>query len=519
MKRILTLLFVFFIYTAFCQQPKIEWVKSFGGSQFDYPAKIVEMADGNYLILGGTRSNDFDITLNRGTFDIWLIKLSKTGNIIWQKTYGGSKDDAPLGLGKTKDGNYVIGGSTQSNDGDFTINQGLDDAFVWKIDPNGNILWKKNFGGSKNDNLENLNVASNGDLLVSISSESNDSDFPINDGDDDVWIVRLNEKGELKWKKHYGGSKYDYINETIELDNNSTLSVGITGSQDKDFVNRFYDFMIKLDSTGNEIWSKSQNYRDPRVTTFSAAGSKSALLIPNEGFLGIGNALTFDTPPDHILRDILVSKFDINGGIIWQKVYGGEGIDYAHGVVKTSDNNYFIIGTQASDKGDVNCRIGKSDAWLIKIDTSGKLLWQQCLGGSENDVNDAGGIILTQDNSLVVLVGHQSKDGIFNKMRGLIDIGVVKFSNIVTSYQELANDNIKIYPNPVSSGFFLNYSLNDYPISLKIYTLQGQLIATKTVHQDREEIATNELNDGIYIMTIEKNNRLISRNKIIVNKN
>jgi Secretion system C-terminal sorting domain len=519
MNRILTLVFVFFSCTAFCQQPKIEWVKSFGGSQFDYPAKIVEMADGNYLILGGTQSNDFDITQNRGKFDIWLIKLSKTGSIIWQKTFGGSKDDAPLGLGKTKDGNYVIGGTSQSNDGDFTINQGLDDAFVWKIDPNGNVLWKKNFGGSKNDNLENLNVASNGDLLMSISSESNDSDFPINDGDDDVWIVRLNEKGELKWKKHYGGSKYDYINETIELDNNSTLSVGITGSQDKDFGNLYNDFMIKLDSVGNEIWSQSQNKKDPRATFFSTAGLFSTNFTLGQGFFNVGSASVFETVPNHVYRDMFVSKFDINGTLIWQKSYGGEGVDYARDIIKTSDNNYFIIGTQASDKGDVNCRIGKSDAWLIKIDTSGKLLWQQCLGGSENDVNDAGGIILTQDNSLVVLVGHQSKDGIFNKMRGLIDIGVVKFSNIVTSSQELANDNIKIYPNPVSSSFFLNYSLNDYPISLKIYNLQGQLIATKTVHQDREEIATNELNDGIYIMTIEKNNRLISRNKIIVNKN
>jgi Secretion system C-terminal sorting domain len=500
---------------AFCQNPQMEWVKSFGGSDFDYPAKIVEMDDGNYLIAGGTRSKDFDITENKGNYDIWLIKLGKNGNILWQKTYGGSQDDAPLGLCKTLDGNYVVAGSTRSKDGDVLENKGLDDVFVWKFDPNGNILWKKYFGGSLNDNLENLSQAANGDLLLSVSSQSKDLDFPDNYGGYDFWILRLTQYGSLKWKIHYGGAEYDYINNTIEVDDKNTLSFGITGSIDYDFKDIRTDFIIKLDSSGNELWKITQNALSK---PFTLGGLWSVVYNKNESYLGVGNALSINQSTGYH-RDVLVSKFNLKGEILWHKTLGGEGTDFAQDIIKTSDNNYFVIGTEGSNSGDVNCRRGMSDAWLIKIDSSGNILWQTCLGGTQNDSNQAGGIIITKDNSLLTLAIHASNDGVFSKMNGVFDIGVFKFNLLTSTLNNVVKQNITIFPNP-SLGFFkVSCPTNLLPIQMNIYNMQGVYISSKYIKSDSEEIDISELKNGVYITSFIKDSKIQGNIKVVITSN
>ena len=110
---------------------EIELIKTYGGSGIDEAVSVVETGDGNYMVLGTTRSSDGDITDRAGNdSDFWLLKLSKTGEIIWSKTYGGSDDENASRITKTNDGGYLLTGYTTSSDGDIYENAGFQDYWV-----------------------------------------------------------------------------------------------------------------------------------------------------------------------------------------------------------------------------------------------------------------------------------------------------------------------------------------------------------------------------------------------------
>ena len=129
---------------------ELVWVKTFGGSNEDDAIDIVQADDGGYIVLGFTNSNDGDITGKTSTDqDYWLLKLSQDGNVLWDKTYGGSADDQATGISKTNDGGYVISGFTASSDGDVTENGGFHDYWIVKVNNTGDIEWEKSFFISK----------------------------------------------------------------------------------------------------------------------------------------------------------------------------------------------------------------------------------------------------------------------------------------------------------------------------------------------------------------------------------
>src|SRR5690606_12378535 len=126
---------------------EIEFVKTFGGSASDEAVSIVEAADGGFVILGTTRSSNGDITDRTGNdSDYWLLKITKEGEKVWSKTYGGSNDENAARITKTNDGGYLLSGYTSSNDGDVSGNEGFQDYWILKVDAAGNIVWDKNFG-------------------------------------------------------------------------------------------------------------------------------------------------------------------------------------------------------------------------------------------------------------------------------------------------------------------------------------------------------------------------------------
>ena len=102
----------------------LAWEHSFGGSEIDEARGVSESSDGNYLIVGDTRSSDQNVSQNNGAADVWLIKLSEDGNLIWEQTIGGTNFDVPRSIKSTMDSGFLIAGSSRSSDGDLTSNQG-----------------------------------------------------------------------------------------------------------------------------------------------------------------------------------------------------------------------------------------------------------------------------------------------------------------------------------------------------------------------------------------------------------
>src|SRR5207247_1541524 len=144
--------------------------------------------------------------------DAWIVKLDVSGNLLWEKSLGGSGDDYAYSIQQTNDDGFIVAGSSPSNDGDVSGNHGHTDFWIVKLDEDGNLLWQKSFGGSDYDQAKSIQQTVDGGYVVAGYSYSTDGDVSINHGANDYWIVKLDTIGNLVWQKSLGGSNYDQGN-------------------------------------------------------------------------------------------------------------------------------------------------------------------------------------------------------------------------------------------------------------------------------------------------------------------
>ena len=168
------------------------WEKSYGGSEIDEARAIAKSNDGNYIIVGDTRSRDFDVSVNNGAADLWAIKIAGNGDLIWNQSYGGSSFDVSRSINKTSDNGYIISGSSRSSDGDVTRNQGQNDAWIVKINEEGQLLWETTVGGSEIDFAYDAVQLPNGTIIAVGESGSANGDIIENKGFTDLLIIKLN---------------------------------------------------------------------------------------------------------------------------------------------------------------------------------------------------------------------------------------------------------------------------------------------------------------------------------------
>jgi hypothetical protein len=172
----------------------IQWQKIFGGTDWDDAWKIYQTNDNGFLIGGYTQSSDGDISYNHGYRDIWLIQTDSLGAIRRQKCFGGIYSDTFSDLEIAPDGTYYIVGMSDTISGDITNGYGLGDYWILHVDTSFNILWQHNYGGSGVDWASDICITSDGGLAVTGSSESNDYDVSGHHGmvsTDDIWILKL----------------------------------------------------------------------------------------------------------------------------------------------------------------------------------------------------------------------------------------------------------------------------------------------------------------------------------------
>src|SRR5690606_33017833 len=164
----------------------------------DAANSIQQTADGGYIAAGSSSSNDGDVTGNNGDDDFWILKLNTTGNIEWQKSMGGSANDRPYSIQQTEDGGYIVAGSSSSNNGDVSGNHGNTDYWVVKLNTVGEITWQKSLGGSSLDIARSIRQTADGGYIVAGNSRSLDGDVTGNNGEFDYWVVKLNSSGTIE---------------------------------------------------------------------------------------------------------------------------------------------------------------------------------------------------------------------------------------------------------------------------------------------------------------------------------
>lgn len=349
----------------------LEWSKVLGGSDEDMAQEIIQTNDGGYVISGYSKSSNFDVSENNGQKDIWIVKLGANGTLLWQKPMGFLGDDEAFSIIETNDGGlFTVGyldvtasGGQGNDDGNKNINHGVGDIWGIKLDTNGNIVWRRYFGGSNNDRGYSVVETDDANFIIAGVAESTDFDITNPKGGYDIWAIQVSSLGNLMWEKSFGGAEIDNCFSVIPTADGNFFLVGDTRSSDQDITqnNGFSDiWLIKIAADGNMIWQK--NYGG------SSFDSSKAIYNTEDGnYIIAGNSRSDDVVENKGQNDVYLIKIDPNGSILWQDTFGGSAIDVANDLIETSDNAIIVVGDTNSDDFDFDTNNGFTDAFILKI--------------------------------------------------------------------------------------------------------------------------------------------------------
>ncbi len=305
---------------------QLEWEKTFGGSGLDAayaiaPSNII----GEYVLAGRTYSQ------GAGGSDAYFIKTDFLGNLIWEKTYGGTGDELILDIAYAPDA-YMLAGRTDSQ------GAGDSDAYLIKTDEDGNLIWEKTYGGANSDRAYAIMRMSDGYLLAGGTTSQGA-------GSSDAWLIKTDFSGNLQWEKTFGGSAYDMAHSIIyDSSYSGCLLAGWTDSQG----NGNYDaYLVKVDQNGNLEWEK----------TFGGSGDDRAYDVKI-----VGNSYLFAGSKND--QSWLV-KIDLNGNLEWEKTFGGNNNSSSkiHALGNAGDCGHILAGRHSNGNND--------DFYLVKTDAEG----------------------------------------------------------------------------------------------------------------------------------------------------
>jgi hypothetical protein len=521
-------------------QPSIQWSKCYGGTKSDLPGGMIQTRDGGYIIAGQTTSSDKDVTFNHGDYDLWVVKLSAGGAIEWQKTYGGSREDDAGAILQTIDGGYIIEASTYSDDGDLAgigHHGSLDSADIWvlRIDTIGNILWQKTFGGSGNDLAAGILDGGEGEYVIMGETNSTDGDVKGFHGGKgfDIWLLKITQTGTIVWQKTFGGTKYDYGNSLIPTRDGGFAIVGNTNSTDGDVKEKLHDtvfgdlWVLKLNGGGDILWQK----------TYGGSGydvGYSIIETLDHGYAIAGQTSSNDGDVSGLhfvgklyYDDAWILKLDSTGIVQWSKCYGGTQGDAAYSIYQTSDSSYVIGASTASSDGDVTGYQGGTDCWIFKTSKSGKLLWERTLGGTWADASSGAGIMPAADSGFLVVTMTQSVNGDVTGRKGDTtdsDIWLVHLypEKAGVPMNLVVSENISLYPNPASGKTKISYTLDkSSQVKIEIFNPLGEKL--RTILDAKQEVGNYEqefdllrLASGAYFFKIEFDGKIEMRELEIV---
>lgn len=238
----------------------VEWKKTYGGPGSDFAYSIENTADGGYIMAGSCESNGGDVTGNHGQSDFWIVKVNASGSIQWQKSLGGTNNESASDIQATPDGGYIVAGYSFSINGDVTGNHGNVDSWIVKLSSSGILQWQKSMGGTGWDYADSIRNTNDGGYIVTGRTASTDGDITANHGGNDYWVMKLNATGNIQWQKTYGGSGEDIGHQIDHTADGGYVITGYSNSADGDVTGNHGDYdywIIKLDATGNLQWQKS----------------------------------------------------------------------------------------------------------------------------------------------------------------------------------------------------------------------------------------------------------------------
>ncbi|MFI5171105.1 MAG: T9SS type A sorting domain-containing protein [Chitinophagales bacterium] len=464
----------------------IEWQNSIGGDCNDYLSSVDQTNDGGFILGGSSCSG---ISLDKleaviGEFDYWIIKIDSIGEIEWQNTIGGDLEDELTSLQQTDDGGYILGGFSDSNiSGDKTeglmgTEEDTYDYWVIKLDSTGEIKWQNTIGGFWDDRLLDIKENMDGGYLLGGYSNSgiNGDKTEDNCGGYDYWVVKLDSIGNILWQNTIGGEDDDYLHkiavtsdEKFILAGNSESEISCDKSESNIGERDFWP--VQIDSIGNIQWQKTLGGMEDDYLWAIARTDDGWPILAGNAVSGISGDKSEPNCGLSELRDAWIIKFDSAGNIQWQNTIMGLENDHTESVQQTTDDGYIIACYSGSPIGcdKTEDRIGSGDYWVVKLDSSGNIAWQNTIGG--NDLEELNSITQTSDGGYL-LGGNSwspiSGDKTENPVGGLgnSDYWVVKLNaEGVIQWQNTIGGNLGDYLNVVKATPDGGYILGGNSIS------------------------------------------------------
>jgi type IX secretion system substrate protein len=234
----------------------LEWQKCLGGTNDDRAYSIRQTKDGGYIVAGNTASFDGDVSGFHGYVDSWIVKLDSSGNIDWEKSLGGTNFDDAKSITQTIEGGYIVAGFTKSEDGDVSENKGYFDYWIVKLDILGNITWEKSLGGGDVDYAQSISQTFDGGYIIAGYTESRDVDVS---GNHDYWVVKLSPDKSSLIQADTSDALFSIVApeaKAMAVDMGEVLVGEIRDSLVVDFVKSKGTFPCRIDSIKIETGNK-----------------------------------------------------------------------------------------------------------------------------------------------------------------------------------------------------------------------------------------------------------------------
>ena len=435
MRLLITIIFTTFSTALFAQNLAIHWQKSLGGKNNEFAYAATPTSDGGYVIVGSTNNNkEGDVPISKafngsGGSDIWVVKLNNWGEIIWSKTFGGTKDDIATDVLETKDKAILVVATTNSTDGEAAGNGSRGGIILLKLKTDGAIEWRKVFASGYNageiafakadaNSKPTIKPTTDGGYILGATIT------PINTSD--FWLSKLTATGEIQWTKTYGSSQNDWMNEVIICSDGGFLMVGGTEAPNAEISGAgkgFIDFYaVKTNASGTILWQKALGGTNLDIAF-------SAIETADNGYIIVGetNSTNGDMTGNLGQKDGFLVKFAANGQLLWKILTGGTDIDGLYAIKKASDGRLFAMGISSSDIGKVRPKGPVGDMWLVNIETSGVITSHTMFGGADSDI--ARGAFPTADGGFIIAGNSDSVDGDLTENKGSTDFWAVKIGS------------------------------------------------------------------------------------------
>lgn len=527
---------IFVIFSAFffsvnflsAQLSDTLWTKTMGGSAYDvvgtaYEAAAHTVVDslGNVYIATHTNSIDKWVNDSLGGTNIWLLKLNSDGDTLWTRVFGGRQSDVARSILLHKTGFYICG-YTWSNDNDLTGHYAGDttdvDGFIAKFDADGNTIWAKQYGGgamlgaSGSDKLIDIIETKSGNLMAIGTTTSNNGDLYFTSNIfHAAWMLHVDTAGTILHSRKIAGANHseynlNYVSGLVEF--GAVNRFVLFGEQfySNTFTEKFW--LVQFDLNGTKIWE--QELGGPADNYASSITTIEGKNLYITGWItAVGGDI--DTTGYHGgYSEVFLAKLDSSGNLVKQKLLGGSESENIYAMRPDPNGNLVLSGFSRSLDGDLSSvDYGGADFWIVSLDSNLDTVFSHQFGGDNVDIITDIGF----SGDTIYAVGYTESDSAYViGNNGYRDLYAAKFINY---YRSLDSKNIEntldfeVFPNP-TADFIKIQGFEESMFDFEIYDLCGKLMTEGNL-KGNSIIDLTVFETGVYILTIEKEGKHFSK--------